>query len=79
MKQRGVLLIAGDVLKCALAWDPDVCMIGNVTAREVAHLAAESIEHNQGACPACGAERGVNIDCPVCEIWDELIRSEIQR
>ena len=36
---RTIEAIAADVLGCASAWEPDVRLIGNVTADEVASLA----------------------------------------
>ena len=47
--------IACDVLACALAHDPDVRLIGNVTAAEVAALAARHVM----TCPHCVAEAWV--------------------
>lgn len=60
--------IASDVLKCALSWDPEARPIGDVTARELAKLAA----HEVTTCPRCGAEAWVNIDCAVCGAMSAL-------
>lgn len=64
MSVKNVEQIAGELLKCALSWDPDACILGNVTAREIAKLAASQIT----SCPLCGAEPWVNIDCGLCLI-----------
>jgi hypothetical protein len=60
--------IAVDVLHCALSWEPGVRLIGDVTAAEVATLAAHTITQ----CPKCGAEAWVNIDCDLCMVCSEL-------
>lgn len=44
---RSVEEIAIDILRCALTHERDVCLVGNVTAREVVILAA----HNIDTCP----------------------------
>jgi len=56
--------IATDVLRCALAWEKDACLLGNVTTEDIAKLAAFCID----ACPICGATAWVNIDCNLCQI-----------
>lgn len=58
--------IAEAVLHCAVEWEPEARILGNVTAREVAKLAAHVIESEARPCPACGAEPWVNIDCGLC-------------
>ena len=60
--------IAIETLKCALSWEPNVCLIGNVMASEVAALAASRIT----SCPKCGAEPWVNIDCDLCLVCSSL-------
>jgi hypothetical protein len=65
--------IACDVLACALAHDPDVRLIGNVTAAEVAALAARHVM----TCPHCGAEAWVNIDCDTCLVCSALVSGEV--
>ena len=50
---------ARKVLLCALTHEPDSCLIGNVTAAEIARLAASRLS----TCPQCGADAGSNIDC----------------
>lgn len=62
MKNRGLEEIAADVLRCALSWDPNVRLIGNVSAYELMRLVASTIT----ACPKCGASAWVNIDCDLC-------------
>lgn len=54
--------IAVEVLRCALAWEPHVCVVGNVTARDIARLAGAAIL----TCPKCGATAWVDIDCDLC-------------
>jgi hypothetical protein len=56
--------IAADVLECALSHEPTSRLLGNVTAREIAALAASCIT----SCPLCGAEPWVNIDCRLCTV-----------
>jgi hypothetical protein len=60
--------IAIEALRCALSWEPNVCLIGNVMASEIAALAASRIT----SCPECGAEPWVNIDCDLCEAMSML-------
>lgn len=60
--QRTPEAIALDVLQFAIAQEPNLRVIGNVTAREIAVLAVRSIT----TCPKCGAEAWVNIDCDLC-------------
>lgn len=55
--------IAVELLRCALAWERDACLVGNVTALDVARLAASHLT----ACLVCGAEPWVSIDCLVCQ------------
>ena len=69
---RDLEKIAVDALKCAISWEPDACLIGNVTARETAYLASRSIM----TCPKCGAEAFVNIDCNLCNAI-EAIEKEV--
>ncbi|HDY88409.1 MAG TPA: hypothetical protein ENH82_09915 [bacterium] len=35
---RSIKVIADDLKECALAWEPDVCVQGNVRSKEVARL-----------------------------------------
>jgi len=65
--------VAIDVLLCALAWEPNVCLIGNVMASEIAALAASTMT----TCPKCGAEAWVNIDCDLCTICSALELGEM--
>lgn len=64
--------IAACVLKCALAREPDVRLVGNVQACEVAALAARAVM----TCPSCGSEAWVNIDCDLCLVAGQLSRGE---
>ena len=57
------------MLQCALAWEPDARLIGNVTALDVAKVAALTMTQ----CPACGSEAWVNIDCNVCRVVGPLM------
>jgi len=61
--------VAVEVLKCALSWEPEVRLLGNVMASEIAALAASCVT----SCPSCGAEPFVNIDCDVCTICRSLL------
>jgi hypothetical protein len=69
----GLNAIAREVLRCALAWEPNVCLIGNVMAAEIAALAAHEII----TCPKCGAEAWCNIDCDLCLTCSALLRGEM--
>lgn len=60
--------IAIELLKYAVSWDPPARVLGNVTAEELARLAAPLIT----SCPNCGAEAWVNIDCPLCLVVGAL-------
>lgn len=60
--------IAIEALKCALSWEPNICLIGNVMASEIAALAASRIT----SCPKCGAEPWANIDCDLCLVCSSL-------
>lgn len=60
--------IAVDTLKCAIAWEPGVRLIGNVKAIEIAELAARQIN----TCPKCGSTAWVNIDCDLCTMCHAL-------
>jgi hypothetical protein len=62
--------IAVDALKCAISWEPGARLLGNVTAQEVARLAAPHID----TCPKCGATAWVNIDCDLCRAVGVLER-----
>lgn len=57
------------MLQCGLAWERDARLIGNVTAADVAKVAALTMTQ----CPACGSEAWVNIDCGVCVVVGELV------
>ena len=60
--------IARMTLDAALTWDPDARLIGDVTASEVAALAARAVM----TCPRCGSDAWVNIDCDVCLVCASL-------
>ena len=60
--------IAVDVLQCAITHEPDVRLMGNVRAEDVARLAAHHID----TCPKCGATAWVNIDCDLCTLCHRL-------
>lgn len=66
---------AVEVLKCALAWEPDARLIGNVRAADIAALAAGAID----TCPKCGATAWVNIDCDLCTVCFSLAYAEPER
>jgi predicted RNA-binding Zn-ribbon protein involved in translation (DUF1610 family) len=61
--------IAVELLKCVISWDPEVCIVGNVTAFEIAQLAASVID----TCPKCGATAWVNIDCDLCRVASDMM------
>jgi len=65
--------VAVDVLRCALAWEPNACLLGNVMASEIAALAASAID----TCPKCGATAWVNIDCDLCLVVVSLRNGEM--
>lgn len=65
--------IARMTLEAALTWDPDARLIGDVTAAEVAALAARAVM----TCPACGSEAWVNIDCDMCLVCAALVAGEV--
>lgn len=64
---KSIETTALEVLKCALSHEPSVCLVGNVTARELAMMAAVHVT----CCPKCGAEPWVNIDCDLCNAMAE--------
>jgi hypothetical protein len=65
--------IAREVLQAALSHEPDVRLIANVMACELAALAARQI----ATCTKCGAEAWVNIDCDLCLIAGQLTRGKV--
>lgn len=70
---RSSELVAGLVLKACLEIDPDAEILKGVKAKELALLVYDDI----GACPACGSEAGVNIDCEICDVIDGLARGTL--
>ena len=64
--------IAGELLECLLSHDAAVCIVGNVTVREIARLLLDMFT----SCPACGAEPWVNIDCRVCDVMYQMDADE---
>lgn len=60
--KRDIKQISVDVLQCAIGWDPQAKLIGNVSALELARLAIPNID----SCPKCGAIAWVSIDCDLC-------------
>lgn len=71
---RNIYQIASDVLKFTLSEESGAQPIAGVMARELAKLAAWAVDESNGACPACGAEPWVNIDCTVCKVATYLTR-----
>lgn len=65
---RSVEAIAQDLLTHAASWAPDTRLLGNITAMELAKLAARNIT----TCPLCGSEAWVNIDCEACAVGREM-------
>lgn len=70
VEARDPLVVARELLQCALSWEPGVRLLGNVTARDIAALAARAII----TCPKCGAEAWANIDCDLCLFCSELLQ-----
>lgn len=70
---RNLEQVAVDVLHCAISHEPNVCLLGNVIASEVAALAAFVID----SCPKCGATAWVNIDCDLCLVCSQLLHGEM--
>lgn len=66
---------AGELLMCALAWDKDARLVGNITAHQVAVVAAVALDANNDACPKCGSEPTCNIDCEVCNVVADLLEN----
>jgi len=66
---RGLEAIAHDVLH-AVTQEPPTGGGMCITNAEAAILAINAMN---SSCPACGAERWVNIDCGLCTIACELI------
>jgi hypothetical protein len=64
--------IAIELLKCAIAHEPDVRLVGNVTAAELGRVVAYQVQ----TCPKCGATAWVNIDCDLCLIATHLENGE---
>jgi len=62
-----------DLLKCALSWEPEVRLIGNLRTCELAALAASIIS----SCPKCGAEPWCDIDCDLCLVCTALMAGEV--
>lgn len=65
--------IAIDVLQASIAWEPEVRVVANVTASELAALAAAAVD----TCPSCGATAFVNIDCDLCLVCSALLAGEV--
>jgi len=63
-------VIAVELLRCATSWEPEVRLLGNLRACEIAALAASIVT----SCPKCGAEPWVNIDCDLCSCCAALTR-----
>jgi hypothetical protein len=69
----GLDAIAREALRCALAWEPNVTLVGNVMASELAALAASTLI----TCPKCGAEAWCDIDCDLCLVCSALMNGEM--
>lgn len=57
-----------ELLKCAVSWEPEARLLGNIRACEIARLAASLCS----SCPKCCAEPWVNIDCDLCLVLSAL-------
>jgi PAS domain-containing protein len=62
-----------ELLRCAISWEPEVRLVGNLRACEIAALAASIVT----CCPKCGAEPWVNIDCDLCLVATALTAGEV--
>ena len=71
MMNREAVAVA--VLRYALAWEPNVCLLGNIMASEIAALAASALD----TCPKCGSTAWVNIDCDLCLVVTSLRNGEM--
>jgi len=60
---------AVELLRCTLSWEVGSRVIGDVTALDLAVLAASVV----GTCPTCGATAWVNTDCEVCRMCSQLL------
>lgn len=60
--------IAVEVLRCAVSHEPDVRLLGNVRASDLAALVATEVL----TCPRCGCCAWVNIDCELCRLCSSL-------
>ena len=65
--------VAVNVLRFSLALEPNVRLLGDVMASEIAALAASAVD----TCPKCGATAWVNIDCDLCLVVTALMRGEM--
>lgn len=65
---RPLETIAVELLQSSISWEPDARLVGNVTAMELALVAAFIIT----SCPVCGAEPWVNIDCQLCNVISSI-------
>lgn len=63
-------VVATEVLKCATAWEPDACLIDNVTARDIFLPVAPMLTF----CPKCGVEPGCDINCNLCSLLHEALK-----
>jgi hypothetical protein len=66
--------IAVELLRAAVAWEPEARVIANVTAHNLALFVVRHIH----TCPKCGACAGVNIDCDLCGVISGL-EAEIEQ
>lgn len=62
MRAPSIESVAAEILRCAVSWEPNVCLLGNVRAVDV----ARAVQQHVTCCPSCGAEPWVNIDCRLC-------------
>lgn len=76
LKARQPQVAAGDLILSALSFDPEETVLGNVSAFELARIAAYVLDRFSTACPSCDAEPGANIDCDVCRVWPLLVPHE---
>lgn len=59
---------AVELLRCAIGWEPDARLLGNIRAADIAALCAHMIN----TCPKCGSTAWCNIDCDLCTVCHSL-------
>lgn len=60
--------LAFEVMKCTITHEPEAKLLGNISAQETMYLMSLIIT----ACPKCGSEAWVNVDCNMCLLCTSL-------